>query len=377
MKMPKPPKVSLFDISKNNSDVDPSAIDEVLKSSSENRVRRAKEGVLHSSKACSYTPHDLPITSAFGWEAVTTTPRPDSKFYGFQTILTFSEYKDISVLAFNPRNFEATYDESALYDHELFASIKENNQNAKPVVARFNDGKIELIEGSRRLHNAKLAEANLFIQIYFDVSDKNAEYLTYVENHGRAAIGVLAFGKFLLESFNRAQKSQPDLRIKEFAQQWEMAPDNITRYLNFGRMPAYLRSAASYKKNDLWTWRKATKMRQMYEAITEKSKGGSDNYMRSDELRLRIECDKNNEAYAECFSGPTQFNKYLGSIAEEVNGKAQKKKEVNQVIQVKHKNLTCSASKTSKGLKVDMVVSLERADNFALELTELINRYTK
>lgn len=378
MTLPKRPKEDLFKASKRHENIDASLIDKAVNESTRNRVTRPvkPEDSEPSIINAGYLSNSLPIKPIQGWVPATLTPQPGLKFIGFQSVLTPSEYSGISVVPFNPRKYESVTDVSAFFDEELYESIKGIGQNSKPAVARFVDGKIEIIEGSRRLYNAKKANANFFIQVFFDISDEQAEFLSYVENLGRGAIGVLAFSKFLLQSYERAIAKNPTTQIKEFAATWGIAADNATRCFNFARLPSFILDAASYKKDDLWTWRKATEMRQLYEAITLEDKGWSSNFISETELQTIIETAKSNPETKDSFISPTRFNKFLKSLALKINGDKPMVTNSNEVINVKEGGVECLAVRSRSGLQVKLNVSLKKAEQFTKELSRLIDKYT-
>ena len=150
----------------------------------------------------------------------------------------------------NPRNF-GKKDVS-----DLVPLVKNTNGNIVAVLGRYKkntDGIVELIWGTRR-HEA-CSEANKYLLVdIVDVTDEEADALSFMENAGRKDITALAICRYFNHRFNTLKEEDETLTVGQFAAKYDKDRAQMSKRLSYGGLPVELEEKV--ENQDSWTYRR-------------------------------------------------------------------------------------------------------------------------
>lgn len=137
----------------------------------------------------------------------------------------------------NPRNFaEGPID-------NLLPLIQATNGNTVPIFARYDsEGRIQVIAGSRRRRACMELNKLLTVDI-IECTDYEADAISYMENEGRLDVDAFSNGQFLLSRFNIRKKEDPSLNVGQFANNFGVERETMSRYLSIGKLPTEFKTA--------------------------------------------------------------------------------------------------------------------------------------
>tara|TARA_B100002049_G_C16083964_1_gene378413 strand:- start:5297 stop:6361 length:1065 start_codon:yes stop_codon:yes gene_type:complete len=150
----------------------------------------------------------------------------------------------------NPRNF-GKKDVS-----DLVPLVKNTNGNIVAVLGRYKkdaDGIVELIWGTRR-HEA-CAEANKYLLVdIVDVTDDEADALSFMENAGRKDITALAICRYFKHRFKTLKEEDETLTVGQFAAKYDKDRAQMNKQLSYGGLPDELEEKVENQES--WTYRR-------------------------------------------------------------------------------------------------------------------------
>lgn len=150
----------------------------------------------------------------------------------------------------NPRNF-GKKDVS-----DLVPLVKNTNGNVVAVLGRYKkneEGIVELIWGTRR-HEA-CAEANKYLLVdIVDVTDDEADALSFMENAGRKDITALAICRYFKHRFKTLKEEDEKLTVEKFAAKYDKDRAQMNKQLSYGGLPDELEKKVENQES--WTYRR-------------------------------------------------------------------------------------------------------------------------
>ncbi|MGF1716688.1 hypothetical protein L4D08_17625 [Photobacterium chitinilyticum] len=115
---------------------------------------------------------------------------------------------------------------------DIYDGIANGNQITNAIGYQGEDGLVYVVDGSRRMTCADMADAPLRV----DVSDtkiapKDAEFIV-LQSDKRKAFSYLDWGHYFAAKLNLLKDEAPDLTQKQFAENENVDPTLMSRYLN-------------------------------------------------------------------------------------------------------------------------------------------------
>lgn len=161
----------------------------------------------------------------------------------------------------NTRNYESNHSLS----ESLLDSIRLNGGNAIPAEGRrLPDGTIEVLAGTQRRFACIQENVPLTIDVYADVSDDDAHYIAFIENHGRTDITFVAQCHYFRTRFDALVDDGET--IERFTSRYKLQKSTMKEYLSYGLIPSELTSKVA--KQELFSARNMKQLRSVWSDIS-------------------------------------------------------------------------------------------------------------
>jgi len=163
----------------------------------------------------------------------------------------------------NPRINSQEKDEVA----RLTTLIKDTKGNAVPAWGRQVNGKIEIIAGFRRRAACIQASEMLNVELFDDINEEEAYYLTELENSGRVDPDPVAMCLHYASRLDNANQIKRTMTVEDFARQQGISRQKMQSRISVGRLPKELFNVIGKHTN--WDYKNLDILRaEVREAIT-------------------------------------------------------------------------------------------------------------
>ncbi|MCU4675594.1 ParB N-terminal domain-containing protein [Catenovulum sp. 2E275] len=163
----------------------------------------------------------------------------------------------------NPRNFSRDKD-----INDLLPLIEKSGGNTQAVDARINsEGKIEVIAGSRRRRCCIESGLELVIDLYENMTDKDAQEIAEIENSGRKQVDAIGECDYLYDKYIKMKELDPTLSVEVYSRMNNM--DRTLMHLKFSvaKLPDWIKDSS---KNLDWSIRNLKALTSIYRQVIER-----------------------------------------------------------------------------------------------------------